>query len=84
MKQSILKHGDLVKCIVLTPELDRLGFVLGQFYMVSKDGLGLYVRSMQGLEGIGLVKLDGELTDHADHFAKHSCPVVLPKGQANG
>ncbi len=77
---TFLKQGDLVKYHNETPELNSLGFVLGRVYEVKKDGLGLYVRSSQDLKGIGLVKLDNELTDYADHFSKHNCPVVLPRG----
>lgn len=80
MKQRILKAGDLVKYRFETTELNSLGFELGQVYEVSKDALGLYVRAKKDLKGIGIVRIDGELTDAADFFAKHSCPVVLPRG----
>lgn len=80
MKQSILKRGDLVKCIGLTQALSDSGFQIDGLYEVKEyvDGaLCLGVETPKGR--IDLVS-DGALTDHADDFAKHTCPVVLPRG----
>lgn len=83
MDNAILKQGDLVKYHSETPHVNALGFVLGQIYEVSKDGLGLYVRPKDDSQGIALVTIYGELTDATDHFTKVACPVVLSRGTEN-
>lgn len=82
MKQ-ILKAGDLVKYHKQDGSLDFHGFTFGHMYLVFKGEVmgakGLCVKSQKG-EVIRLIDDKGELTINTDHFAKHKCPVVLPRG----
>ncbi len=80
MGQSILKPGDLVKYLSLDQNLEDLGFVLGQLYKVVDLEGQLIIESRHQAAHLTLVLLDGELTQWCDHFAKHSCPLVLPVG----
>lgn len=78
MKQSILKHGDMVKALVDTDVIQQ-----GQRYLVqtlSDGGLGIVVL----LGTVELVDSRGQLTDQSDNVTKVACPLVLPIGQANG
>lgn len=81
-QNKILKSGDLVRYKIQSNDLDDLGFVLGQIYEVYLEGDSLLVKSELGYRGREVIAVKGELTDLADHFAKHSCPVVLPRGQS--
>lgn len=80
MKQSILKHGDLVKYLRETDYLNSLGFVLGKTYLVFDYGgrEGLKVFAPNG--AIQLVDCNGQLMGASDCFTKHRCPIVLPRG----
>lgn len=80
----MLKHGDLVKYHIETEELYILGFVLGRVYMVKKalDG-SLTITPPRTASTIVIQDATGELTDHADNFTMHRCPVELPIGRAN-
>lgn len=77
MKQSILSQNDLVRYHVRNEALDKLGFVIGQYYLVNGQLDFLNVKT-----DLGHVYLtDGQgLTDYADYFSKHRCPVTLPLG----
>lgn len=82
-QNKILKEGDLVRYKVQSNDLDDLGFILGQIYEVKETRLGLSISSQELPQlNLNLTNLKGELTDYADYFAKHSCPVVLPRGQS--
>lgn len=81
MKQSILSQNDLVRYHIRDSSLDILGYVLGQFYMVKTDeAWRLYADSGKAQGRVSLA-VDGVLTEWADHFTKHRCPVTLPLGQ---
>ena len=77
---KILKVGDLVKYHNETPELNAMGFILGRLYQIERlMGTGLLV--IKSVPNRALTIVDGEtLTDAADHFSKHQCPIVLPRG----
>lgn len=80
MENLILKHGDLVKYLGMSPDLGRHWFAPGSLYMVATRPNGaLYMQSSIGIQ-VDLVTPQGQLTDYADYIAKHACPVVLPKG----
>lgn len=83
MTNLILKHGDLVKYQGMSPDLGRHGFATGSLYEVKARPNGaLYVQSSIGIQ-VDLVDSKGQLTDYADYMAKHSCPVVLPRGKVS-
>lgn len=77
MRQSILKSGDLVRYHRQDDHITRCGLKLGQIYEVKAIDERLVIES--GLGHINLVDSQG-LTDYADHFTLHRCPVVLPRG----
>lgn len=80
-QNKILKSGDLVRYKIQSNDLDDLGFILGQIYEVKETRLGLSISSQELPQlSLNLTDQNGELTDAADYFAKHSCPVVLPRG----
>lgn len=78
--QTILKQGDLVRYHIENNDLTDLGFVIGRYYEVlwSADSK-LVIQSETN--HIAHLVYEGELTDHADHFTLHRCPVTLPLGQ---
>lgn len=78
----ILQVGDLVRYHVQSDDLDAMGFKLGQVYKVL-PGRGPLERAVEAVMGAVLIRPNGELTDWSDHFAKHRCPVILPKGIGN-
>lgn len=78
MKQSILKHGDLVKCIGLTQLTSDLGFQLDGLYSVATHGPLIMVIGPKG--NVSLTDDDSQFNDHALDFTKHQCPIVLPRG----
>lgn len=83
-QNKTIKQGDLVRYHIKSKALDDLGFVLGQFYMVRQSALGLSVSSESAPQlNVNLTDLSGDLTDYADHFTKHRCPVTLPIGELN-
>jgi hypothetical protein len=78
MNQTLLKHGDLVKYRISLDSLNELGFVVGNVYEIIQGRYGdLSVNNPKG--DIVLVNLRG-FTNSSDHFTKHHCPLVLPKG----
>jgi hypothetical protein len=77
-QNKTLKAGDLVKYHVQDETLTELGFKLGQIYMVKTTLKGAL--AADNGDAYAVLVMDGALTDHADHFAKHRCPVVLPRG----
>lgn len=78
MSQSIIAAGDLVRYHIRDADLDALGFIVGAYYEVkSGDGI-LYVNHN---ETDVYLEFNGDLTDRADSFTKHRCPVTLPLGQ---
>lgn len=79
MKQSILNHGDLVRYHIKNEDLDSMGFVLGQFYEVSKVLVGVLAIASP-LDKVAALVIDDQLQDAADHFTKHRCPLTLPLG----
>ena len=81
MKQFILKRGDLVRCKGVTGPSHDLGFDLDRLYSVVDGAHGLAIQGPKGK--LELFDDQGELTDHADDFAKHACPVVLPQGRVS-
>lgn len=80
MSKQYLNQGDLVKYHIETPSLNELGFKLGQFYRVEKSPF-LGLEAKVGNRAVVIQMTNGVLTDAADHFAKHNCPVVLPLGR---
>ncbi len=81
MKNRVLKSGDLVKYIKSDWDLDLYGFELGRIYEVKAlDQNENDLLVFNGEYIITLVDSNGILTDHADSFAKHACPVILPRG----
>ena len=84
MKQSILKHGDLVRYKRVSPEVDNAGFVLGETYKVETSLSGSLVIKSHAKGYANLVTSNGELAMFADYFAKVQCPLTLPRGLANG
>lgn len=76
---KILKKGQLVRMIDEGPE--TIGLSKGDFYEVKagkNEGKSiLYVESQNEAH---VLSVDNELTDLADYFAIHNCPVILPKG----
>lgn len=75
---SVLVVGDLVRSIGLTSETSDKGFRLDGLYSVVSGSFGLAVRGPSG--DVELYDLEGYMTDHNDDFAKHVCPLVLPRG----
>ena len=80
MGQSILNQGDLVRYHIRNETLDSIGFVLGQFYEVAGQDSHLNVKTGVNDNFIYLVDGVNQLTEYADYFAKHRCPIVLPLG----
>lgn len=76
--ETYLKSGDLVKYHNPDLALTELGFKLGQIYPIVANPAGLVIN---GPVSILIESLEG-LTNNADHFAKHNCPVVLPRGNS--
>lgn len=80
MKQSqentLLKAGDLVKCLISD---HQLGFVKGQLYEVTASDKGLGIKSSQGVRVL-LVDDKGNLLEASHNVTKHQCPIVLPRG----
>lgn len=81
MKNSILRAGDLVKYHAYDSILSKLGFELNRMYAIKLSPIGALYIDTNGLS-VDLVDALGQLTEHADYFAKHKCPVVLPMGNA--
>lgn len=82
---TVLKQGDLVKYHIESNALNDLGFILGQFYEVK-------AMELQGKQCLAIetpddeyihLSIDSVLTDNTDHFAKHVCPITLPKGKVS-
>ena len=79
----MLKAGMLFKMISENTNLAVAGFTLGGFYQSVDSAFGggaIDLISPKGFR-IKLVDRNGELTDNADYFAEHKCPVILPRGQ---
>jgi hypothetical protein len=80
MKNLILKQGDSVRYMGMSPDIGRAGFGTGYIGEVKArpDG-SLYVQNGHGVQ-LTLVDTSGTLTDHADYFSKVK-GLVLPLGQ---
>lgn len=85
-QNSTLKSGMLVKVLQPSLDMERLGFKTGQLYEVKsgrydqKDTLYIQRQIKENADiALGLV-IGGELTELADYFAVHNCPIVLPLG----
>lgn len=83
----MLKANDLVKMIHSDDELLRMGFKMGNHYLVTPGAVYLGDHLTEGLviesdkhEVIMLIDAKGDLTDYCDNFTLKTCPVTLPKG----
>lgn len=76
-QNKTIKQGDIVKYHIRLESISSQGFSLGQFYMVMQDSAGLFVAVNANKV---YLTIGDELTNNAEHFTKHQCPIVLPKG----
>ncbi len=79
-QNKTLKPNDLVRYLGGNADLDLYGFVQGQFYLVrtNAESLELNVKANE-MHHVDLTD-DNGFNDYALHFAKHACPIVLPRG----
>lgn len=79
-QNKTLSQGDLVRYHIGLESISSQGFGLGQFYMVMQDDAGLFVAVNSNKV---YLTIGNDLTDNADQFTKHRCPVTLPIGELN-
>ena len=77
MKNTILKHGDMVKALN-----NGQGMVKGQRYAVESRQGGLVALTPSG--AVPLVDALGTCLDASLDVARISCPLTLPSGQGQG
>ena len=85
MKNKILKPGEYVKYYKENNSLALLNIELGRVYEIEGGKEKALTKERRvvipGTDfRILLVDASGELTEYSDYFAKHQCPVLLPKG----
>lgn len=74
--QNLMYHRE-------STELNELGFIIGLVYQLQVNDKGLRLASgarPAGEDEALIMDLNGNFTDHANHFKAHQCPLVLPRG----